>query len=183
MAKIAQEGVLSLSIPKLKKLGIFRQWMQSSIATNGEPYGTIDVELWWCFPFVRVFERATQREKYLYLEYTKPHFGWKRWRFMCPICEWRCWVLYRAQYYDYYTLYACRTCEKLCYDAQTVPVRYRPMDTLRKKSEKSKELMHTIKNFYRNWKMTRKWKRYCILSYECKSIVSNFLPKRQVYWK
>lgn len=166
MAKIPQEHVLSLSILKLKKSGVFRQWMQSYITVNGELYCTIDVELWWCFPFVKVVELATQREKYLYLEYTKPHFGWKRRRFMCPLCEWRYWVLYRAQYYDYYTLFACRTCENLCYEAQTVPVRYRISNSICKKSEQAKELMSTIKNFYRNWKITRKWKRYYRLSHK-----------------
>lgn len=102
-----------------------------------------------------------EAKKYkVYLEYTEPHYWWKRWRFVCPCSTTRCGVLYLQGN----GVFACRKALNLSYEYQSRSKIQREDLRIIQNIRKAEELFSEIKYTSWKWKPTRKFKRYQELS-------------------
>jgi len=90
------------------------------------------------------------------LTHTCCNYWWMRYWFICP-CGWnRCWKLYlQGNWY-----FASRKTLWLKYEEQNESKKWRGFNRVFPHYYKAEQLYKTIKYPYRNWKPTRKYKRY-----------------------
>jgi hypothetical protein len=161
----------TINIKKFKELWAFEgSWKTFTITRNhtylwettvnfevflnaSNPYMQLSVSMgsWW--------EKETKIYK-VYLDYTKSHYWWKRWRFLCPCSTTRCWVLYLQRN----GVFACRKTLNLAYDCQSRSKREREDLMVIKNIRKAEKLLSEIKYTSWKWKPTKKFKRYRALS-------------------
>ncbi len=125
------------------------------------------ITIWESSWIIRVYFNQTDREwnkkeldYNIKLTSTKCHYGWVRRWFLCP-CKWnRCSILYLQNNW----IFASRKTLDLCYDDQKRPHSRREFNRVFPKDNEAEKIYKTIKYKYRNWKPTRKYKRYLKLS-------------------
>lgn len=96
---------------------------------------------------------------------TDCYFWWKRYWFVCPQCWKKYWRLYLASNWYFY----CRKCLNLGYSSQLewgFARMWKMLWPTRAEEDEAYEIYKTIKYKYRNWKETRKYKKYKKLMWE-----------------
>lgn len=160
----------TLSIKFLKKYWYLDKWIGNKTwwlywKLNWEDNWNIWIEItkWESSWIIRVYFTQTDREwikKELDYEIelvsTSCNYWWVRWWFLCP-CKWnRCSILYKQNNW----IFASRKTLDLCYDDQKRSHQRRIFNIAFPNESKAMWIYETIKYKYRNWKATRKYKRY-----------------------
>ncbi len=123
----------------------------------------VEVEKWGNRWYLRVFFTQTnfnwEKKELDYkipLVSTACNYWGVRWWFLCP-CNWnRCSILYLQNNW----IFASRETLGLCYEKQRRSKRWRDFDKVFPDEYEAEKLYETIKYKFRNWKETRKYKRY-----------------------
>lgn len=124
----------------------------------------IEISKWKEDWFLRVFFTQTdndtrKKERFDYkinLASTVCNYWGVRWWFLCPISWIRCSILYLQNNW----IFGSRKALWLCYEKQNMDKKWRNLAKLFPDEYKAQEIYKTIKYKYRNWKETRKYKRY-----------------------
>ena len=150
-----------------------KYWYLDKVGQSGALYWSINWKRIWniwievnkseYYWYLRVHFTQTDREwnkkdfdYKIKLESLKCNYWWVRWFFICP-CWWnRCSILYLQNNW----IFASRKTLDLCYEDQNQSKRWRYFDKILPKDFEAEELYKTIKYPYRNWKPTRKYKKY-----------------------
>lgn len=160
-------SIFHLKRDKVLKNGEYTFSGTSNWSRNGEPNGSISFELTKDnyngrvrVHFTQTSSRTGEKKAHDYiiqLESMPCHLWGRRWWFVCP-CGWgRCAKLYMQNN----GIFASRKILWLSYETRNTSRRWRYLDTVFWASDSDiSKLYQSIKYPYRNWKPTRKMKRY-----------------------
>lgn len=165
-------SIFHLKRDKVLKNGEYTFSGTSNWSRNGEPSGSISFELTKDnyngkvrVHFTQTSSRTGEKKAHDYiiqLESTPCHLWGRRWWFVCP-CWWgRCAKLYMQNN----GIFASRKILWLSYETRNTSRRWRYLDYVFWASDSDmSKLYQSIKYPYRNWKPTRKMKRYLKMTY------------------
>lgn len=176
--KYTVESTKRISVKSLKTWWALKDslyiWWKMSWTCRGEEswniryyVNTLDENEMYLNPvFIQTDKETGEKKDFNYkvkLVKTSCNYGGFRYWFVCPNCKKRYWVL--SIHRDWY--FYCRKCLKLCYSKQLESKRYRLWSKIlssRDEEDEAYKIYCSMKYKHRNWKPTRKYKRYLKLT-------------------